>query len=174
MNFSTFNKDPRFPDNFVSWVFHDKAAGIAVKTNEDGIENLIFFPPRVNRNKLCRNSIAAKGFYTRKGWFTQTRPYDFACVLTNLPAHVEDVNLSASEIDATSATEISVVTVATDPENDVLTYNYKVSAGRIVGNGAKVMWDLTMVRPGTYTITAGVDDGMGIVGKTITKTVTVK
>lgn len=69
---------------------------------------------------------------------------------------------------------ISVVTRASDPENDVLTYNYTVSGGRVVGTGANVTWDLTGATPGTYTITTGVDDGCGVCGKTDTKTITVE
>ncbi len=68
---------------------------------------------------------------------------------------------------------VNVSTTAVDPENDVLTYNYTVSGGRVVGQGANVSWDLTGANPGTYTITAGVDDGCGICGKTQTQTITV-
>jgi hypothetical protein len=68
---------------------------------------------------------------------------------------------------------VRVTTTAVDPENDVLTYNYTVSGGRIIGQGANVTWDLSGVRPGTYTITAGVDDGCGVCGKTETKTIEV-
>lgn len=68
---------------------------------------------------------------------------------------------------------VSVRTTAVDPENDVLTYNYTVSGGRIVGTGANVDWDLTGVSPGTYTITSGVDDSCGVCGQTQTRTVTV-
>jgi len=75
----------------------------------------------------------------------------------------------------TCSTDLSVgvTTTAVDPENDVLTYNYTVSGGRIVGQGANVSWDLTGAQPGTYTITAGVDDGCGVCGKTQTTTITV-
>ena len=69
---------------------------------------------------------------------------------------------------------VTVATTAVDPENDVLTYNYTVSGGRIVGQGANVSWDLTGVNPGTYTITAGVDDGCGVCGQTQTQTITVE
>ncbi len=68
---------------------------------------------------------------------------------------------------------IDVTTKATDPENDPLTYNYKISAGTIIGKGAKVLWDLSGAEPGTYSITAGVDDGCGLCGRTITKVVEV-
>ncbi len=69
---------------------------------------------------------------------------------------------------------IEVRTSASDPENDVLTYNYTVSGGRIVGTGANVQWDLSTAQPGTYTITTGVDDGCGVCGKTETKTIRVE
>lgn len=68
---------------------------------------------------------------------------------------------------------VDVRTTAVDPEGDVLTYNYTVSGGRIVGQGANVSWDLTGAQPGTYTITAGVDDSCGVCGKTQTKTIEV-
>jgi hypothetical protein len=71
------------------------------------------------------------------------------------------------------ATTVTVATTAVDPENDVLTYNYTVSGGRIVGTGANVSWDLSGMSPGTYTITAGVDDGCGLCGQTQTRTVTI-
>ena len=64
---------------------------------------------------------------------------------------------------------VGVTTIAEDPEGDVLTYNYMISGGRIVGTGAKVFWNLNGLLPGTYTITAGVDDGCGVCGKTVTQ-----
>ncbi len=71
-------------------------------------------------------------------------------------------------------TTINVSTTAVDPEGDVLTYNYTVSGGRIVGSGANVQWDLSGLGKGTYTLTAGVDDGCGLCGQTQTKTVTIE
>ena len=69
---------------------------------------------------------------------------------------------------------VDVNTTAHDPENDVLTYNYTVSGGRIVGQGAAVKWDLSGAQAGTYTITTGVDDGCGVCGKTDTRTIKVE
>jgi hypothetical protein len=110
-----------------------------------------------------------------------------AVEVINQPANVTALTLSASTIvlgcppgqipaegqSCNQSTSISVTTTAVDPENDVLTYQYTVSGGRIVGTGANVSWDLSGVAPGTYTITAGVDDGCGICGKTMTQTITV-
>ncbi|HQU90904.1 MAG TPA: DUF6438 domain-containing protein [Pyrinomonadaceae bacterium] len=88
---------------------------------------------------------------------------------------VADVLLDKDEIASlTTDKQIAVKTIAADPENDILTYVYTVTGGRIIGAGASVKWDLTGVRPGTYTITAGVDDGCGVCGRTMTKTVVVK
>ena len=106
----------------------------------------------------------------------------------NVPADVTNLTLSQTEVTAGCAAglipregttcsdnmTVTVTTTAVDKENDVLTYNYTVSQGRIVGTGANVSWDLTGVAPGTYTITAGVDDGCGVCGKTQTRTITVR
>ncbi len=107
--------------------------------------------------------------------------------IVNLPANVDSVTLSDTVITlpcppGTSSTNsacndnrmINVATRATDPENDVLTYNYTVSGGRIVGTGANVQWDLSTAQVGTYTIVTGVDDGCGVCGRTDTKTITVE
>lgn len=108
--------------------------------------------------------------------------------IENKPANVDSVTLGAAVITLpcrpgfTSRSgacrdggkTISVATRASDPENDVLTYNYTVSGGRVVGTGANVTWDLSNAQAGTYTITTGVDDGCGICGKTDTKTIRVE
>jgi len=105
----------------------------------------------------------------------------------NMPANVTGVTLSADkltlpcepgtkpglDVTVSDSMVVDVAVTAVDPENDVLTYSYTVSGGRIVGTGANVKWDLSKVAPGTYTITAGLDDGCGICGRTVTETVTV-
>lgn len=105
----------------------------------------------------------------------------------NIPANVTALTLSDSEIKlgckpgfvpkegqtCNDSSSVNVSTTAVDTENDVLTYNYTVSGGRVVGTGANVSWDVGGLQPGTYTITAGVDDGCGLCGKTETKTITI-
>jgi hypothetical protein len=76
--------------------------------------------------------------------------------------------------DCPDKSTLGVKTTATNPDNDQLLYNYTVSGGRIVGNGSNVSWDLSGAKAGTYTITSAVDNGCGLCGKTVTKTVTVK
>jgi hypothetical protein len=88
----------------------------------------------------------------------------------NLPPNIIDIRLNPINGDAR---EFEVTVRAEDPENDVLTYMYKVSRGRIVGSGSKVYWDLGGEKPGTYTITTAADDGVGPRGRFISKTVVV-
>lgn len=106
----------------------------------------------------------------------------------NKPADVTDITLSSDELTlpclpgsfpapgvvVSDSMVVDIAVTAEDPENDVLTYHYTVSGGRIIGRGSNVKWDLSDVAPGSYTITAGVDDGCGICGKAQTKTVTVE
>ena len=107
--------------------------------------------------------------------------------IVNIPAVVNSVTISDTVITLGCAPgfksrsgacndnrTVNVATSASDAENDVLTYNYTVSGGRIVGSGANVQWDLSGVGKGTYTITTGVDDGCGVCGKTETKTITIE
>lgn len=105
--------------------------------------------------------------------------------VTVQPSDVTAVDLDQSEVvlpcppgtksdTCRDDSSIAVRTSATNPANDTLTYNYTVSGGRIVGQGANVNWDLSGLRPGTYTITAAADNGCGFCGKTQTKTITVR
>jgi hypothetical protein len=119
--------------------------------------------------------------------FTAGRRNERQGPIVNQFANVTNLDLSqttvttpcpAGQVRAEGATcsddmTVNVRTTAVDPENDVLTYNYTVSGGRITGQGANVSWDLTGAAPGTYTITAGVDDSCGVCGQTQTRTVTV-
>ena len=124
------------------------------------------------------------------GWIVQAfvgRRNERLGDIANIPANVTALALSDSNVVlpcppnmvpragavCNDATTVTVTTTAVDAENDVLTYNYTVSGGRIVGTGANVQWDLSGLSPGSYTITAGVDDGCGLCGQTQTQTVTI-
>lgn len=86
---------------------------------------------------------------------------------------VTDLTLSLYEISWDSEKKIDITTDVFNPNADVLNYRYDVSAGTIIGKGQRVAWDLTGVSPGTYTITAAVDDGCGFCGQSRTRTVRV-
>jgi hypothetical protein len=57
-------------------------------------------------------------------------------------------------------------------------YIYTVTAGKVVGEGPNVEWDLTGVAPGKYTITVAINilygDRWALVGKSVTKEVMVR
>lgn len=58
---------------------------------------------------------------------------------------------------------VNVKTVVNNPRSIPLNYQYKVSGGRITGQGENVIWDLTGTRPGTYQISATIDEGRGFI-----------
>ena len=50
---------------------------------------------------------------------------------------------------------VSVTTVAAlSYEGGTFTYKYKVSDGKIIGSGERVVWDVSGLKPGKYEITA--------------------
>ena len=155
-------------------IHHSKTHGFAIETDDRGVKTIIFFPPASRLEWLCEANTVTKNFYSRKSWFEKKLEDRLVCEFINQPANVEEVILSATEVEATTSRTVSVTTIARDPENDVLVYDYKVDAGKIIGVGAKVIWDLTSVRPGNYMIIVGVDDSQGVVGRTVTKTVIVR
>lgn len=167
---SKFRKELRFSDREDSFVYHSKSLGLALFVNEDGVERIVYFPPSSQSRKVCSESTVAKEFYSEKSWFGKSEPSPSESVCS-LGARVDSMSLSREHLTATDIKKINVKTLANDSENDVLTYTYYVSAGLIRGVGANVVWDLAGVKPGTYTITVGVDEGAGVLGKTVTKAV---
>lgn len=171
---SRFAKQLRFKDDSDSVVYHNKKNGVAFLTDEDGVFRIILFP-RVGQAKLlCGNNSSISKFYSTNAWYPDSEFEPSSCTYVNQIANVTDVTLDRWEISGTTSKLITVSTSAVDPENDPLTYDYSVTGGKIIGRGAKVVWDLTGVPPGTYKITVGVDDGGGLNGNIITKSVVVK
>jgi hypothetical protein len=109
-----------------------------------------------------------------KGVYKQ-RYYGFREYDTYMPADVENIILSKNQIDLVCSKEktISVETQVKNPEEETLVYDYIISGGKIIGSGEKVVWDLSNVKAGNYTITAKVDNGCGFCGNIVTKKVTV-
>jgi hypothetical protein len=185
---SSFRKEQKYANVEDLYVYHNKDLGIAFEVNDGKIETIHLFPTNSYYSSLCENEETEelKEFYSKESYFRNSELEDRVQDSGHYPANVTNLALSSSEIIigcsnaaenkkcSEDSTEISVTTTAIDSENDVLTYNYFVSGGNIVGEGAKVVWDLSGVGPGTYTITAGVDDGCGLCGQTQTQTVVVK
>lgn len=62
---------------------------------------------------------------------------------------------------AGSGDTVAVHVNASDPDNDPLTYSYTTTGGAVDGSGPDARWSSAGVSPGTYTVTAKVDDGKG-------------
>jgi hypothetical protein len=97
-----------------------------------------------------------------------------------LPPSVFALRLSHSRIsgncpaqDGSCSAGARIDVAATSIGVDASQYVYAIDAGKVVGIGANVVWDLTGVKPGEYSITAGIDTGThwGVLGKTITRVV---
>ena len=167
--------------------------------NDVTYTNTVAIPCRAGQTVGCPQTVTSSFRGVPQGFQVSSDPHGFifqgwigrrnkrAEAVVNQVANVNSVTLSNSTITigcppgfrsrsgaCNDNRTIGVATSASDPENDVLTYNYTVSGGRIVGSGANVDWDLSGAQPGTYTITTAVNDGCGVCGKTDTRTVTIK
>jgi len=56
---------------------------------------------------------------------------------------------------------VKIVSTASDPDGDPLTYSYTATAGQISGNGPAAQFDSTGLAAGNYAITCTADDGRG-------------
>lgn len=172
-------------DSSEDFVYYDENAGIAFEIEENELREIVLFPAKGNISLLCENE-DTKEFSSNEKPFIDLVLEEKTIGCINPVANVTDIVLETTEIFANCANpekkenckiwnkEISVETIAFDPDNDPLTYQYTVSGGKIIGQGAKVVWDISGLQPGNYTITAAVDDGCGFCGMTQTKTLVVK
>jgi len=159
-------KNPLYRGRNDYHIYYNKSEGVAVTTIGDRVDSIMFFPSTSSNAILCRDEKIRK-YYSKREWKRDPQP-KYLCILQNLPANVMDVEVTPS-----TERMFTIKTHAMDPENDVLTYTYKVTAGKIIGVGAIVTWDLSEASPGSYSLAVGVDDGAGVVGKVATKSVTV-
>ncbi|MBX3245385.1 MAG: hypothetical protein KF685_13115 [Acidobacteria bacterium] len=173
LDLSTFKKEQIYSNDDQYFIFHDKKKGIAIKAHGNEVESIILFPSVSGKTKTC-DSVKAREFVKEKSWFGTLKVEDRTFTVCGYYAGVTALTLSRHEVSALSDKKIEVATTAVDPEGDVLTYKYTVTGGRIIGTGSKVIWDLTGVLPGKYTIIAAVDDGCGFCGQPKTAVVTVK
>ncbi len=172
-NFSSFKKeieDKEYPEDYI---YHNENSGIVFQIEEGEIVKIILFPQKNKTGFLCDNENALEVFSKAKR-LVDTILEEEKSICINHFANVTQLKLDKTEIISDENRKIKIKTTAFDPENDILTYSYAVSAGKIIGTGANVIWDLSGVKPGVYTITAGVNDGCGVCGETKTEAVIVK
>ena len=189
VNYSKFRKERKYVNLPHSYTYHNKDLGIAFEVDKNEIQSIYLFPSKKNYSLLCDNEIAKK-FYSNESWFVDSklkerryiyeypnRPPDVINLIlsqTEITANCNSLDLTQNDSCSSSNRNIVILVNAKDPENDVLIYNYKISGGKIIGQGSSVVWDLSGVETGTYTITATADDGRDFYGKAMTKTVVVK
>lgn len=185
INFLKYKKEKKYHDINDLYVYYDKEAGRIFTVQKQEIRTIEFVPPAKYYGLMCDEEKAKKLSATSSIFLDElkVRKGIISCPVPD----ISELNLSRTETIASCDSSdsnskkcsdgvklISVVVISSNPSNDVLTYNYKVSGGNIIGTGEKVLWDLSDVKPGTYTITAASDNGCGFCGKTMTKTVVVK
>ena len=56
---------------------------------------------------------------------------------------------------------VNIVSTASDPDGDPITYSYSATGGQISGNGPTAQFDSTGLNAGSYTVTCTADDGQG-------------
>lgn len=181
INLSKYKKERKYHDVDDFYVYHDKEAGIIFTVSDGKIITIEFVPSPKNYDLMCAQEKAAKLRATTSIFDEplNERSGIIACPVASVTeVYLNQTTVTSCDSSAQSWVEgsqmIHVQTLAVDPEGDVLSYIYTVSAGKIIGAGEKVVWDLSGVKPGTYTITAAVDDGCGVCGTTQTKAITVK
>lgn len=180
IDYSKFRKERPRNDYKNLYVYHDKKVGIAIWAYGDGVESVIFSPSEKDFPRLC-NRPEVKKYYSSKK-YVRDPDMKTATYHNFPPPDVVSLNLSQSEIvtncnsvnENCSDAKIAVSIEIKNYMSDVLTYDYHISGGKIVGKGTEVVWDLSGVKPGTYKITAVANNGCGPCGKWITKTVVVK
>ncbi len=59
--------------------------------------------------------------------------------------------------------QVTLSAKSSDVDGDSLLYTFSTTGGRITGDGANVVWDLSGAQTGTYTATVEVDDGCGCI-----------
>lgn len=182
-NLSNFKKklqDEEIEDS-EEYVYYNENAGIIILTDEGEVEKIILHPPKKQIGNLCNNENNSEILSRKTSFVDSIVNSEPVCIYINQPSNVTELNLKTNgvfgckdENCADAKKEISVSTTAIDPEGDVLTYTYIISAGKIIGSGWEVIWDLSGIEPGIYGITVGTDDGAGIVGATKSHKILVK
>jgi hypothetical protein len=192
VDLSSLRKEKTFVNSSEDFIYHDKSAGVSYGICNAGINyngeinSIDLFPPKEKLSLLCSNKTERKKFYERRRWS------DEKVKKPNIRyfANVNEVTLSANKIiagcdsensadtkscaESVKLIEVLIYADASPCTSWDFTYNHMISGGKIIGTGERVVWDLSGVKPGTYTITAAVDNGCGVCGTTITKKVVVR
>ncbi|HEY2546082.1 MAG TPA: PKD domain-containing protein, partial [Candidatus Acidoferrum sp.] len=114
-----------------------------------------FSGPSVGGNSRQDNVRFGSGIVLRFGL-----PHEAPPPTVNHPP-VAACTANPTSIFAGSSDVVAVHVDASDPDNDPLTYSYAASGGTVDGSGPDARWSAGSVAPGSYTVTATVNDGKG-------------
>lgn len=107
--------------------------------------------PKGNVFSLDPSSLVSNNFKVDR-----TEPSHLLNVTALNLSHIEIAsNCSSSSTECSNINNITVRTTAVEWDGPH-EYVYTVTAGKVVGDGPTVEWDLSNVKPGKYTITAGI------------------
>jgi outer membrane protein OmpA-like peptidoglycan-associated protein/opacity protein-like surface antigen len=77
------------------------------------------------------------------------------------PNRAPTISCSADRSPIFQGDGTGITSIASDPDNDPLTYSYTSAAGRIVGTGPNVRFESKGLPAGSYSVKCGVNDGRG-------------
>jgi hypothetical protein len=69
------------------------------------------------------------------------------------------LGMSASRDQVIVGQTVELRADASDPDGDVLVYDWEVPGGRVIGGGSRVTWDTSGVAPGSYSVAVRINDG---------------
>jgi hypothetical protein len=170
IDLSQFKKQEVYANRKYPVIYFNRKEGIALRVWSGSIQRIEYLPAENQYDQLCANDVMRNVLSRRNLFLTEPGPSP-ACVLYNQPANVRSVSVEQL---TTERPIFNVGVTADDPENDVLTYTYRVQAGRIEGVGARTVWNLEGAPKGTYEIKVAVDDGTGPRGLWASRLVTIK
>jgi hypothetical protein len=170
LDLSRFKKQKAYRNREFPFIYFNREDGIALEVWRGRVYSIELLPAENQYPSLCPNEAIINNLVRRQLRFPEPR-HAPACVLYNQPGNVRDVSIDQPNIEK-AVFDISVK--ADDPENDVLTYMYRIEAGKLEGVGAKIVWNLDGEPKGTYEIKIAVDDGVGPKGLWVTRRVQVK
>ena len=77
------------------------------------------------------------------------------------PNRPPTVSCSTDRRTVSSGESVAITAVASDPDNDPLSFSWNSSSGQVEGSGASVRFQTATLSPGPYSIAGHVDDGRG-------------
>ncbi|HEX6124622.1 MAG TPA: hypothetical protein VFZ23_04550 [Pyrinomonadaceae bacterium] len=170
LDLSGFKKERAYINRSDSYFYQSKKLGIALEVDRNEVERIWIFPKDTSGVPLCKTKNAKT--FDRKGVFGDVQLEERRKELTEYAPLIPDLILSRLKIEPREVNrDILVKAVAKSLDHETLGYRYTVSAGRIIGDGPDVVWNLGGVKPGTYTITVEIETYCGLCSQTKTETI---